>query len=107
MKKIEISNTFKKHYKKYRQYKKKIEEFTKLLAEGKPLPKSAVEHELHGRMKGYRACKLDNNMRLIYQLSSSTVYITDIGTHEIYESIEFMKIKRNIREAFSRNVTRW
>lgn len=89
MKKIEVSNTFKKNYKKIdKKYRSKLDNYTSTLVSGEPLPPAARDHALNGRMKDYRSFKLDNNLRVIYQLFKDTLYFIDIGTHGVYESLK-------------------
>jgi len=93
MKKIDVSNTFKKSYKKIdKKYRKKLEEYTTLLANGDTLPPAARDHALNGRMKDYRSFKLDNNLRVVYQIFPETLYLIDIGTHSVYESTLYEKL---------------
>lgn len=103
-KKIEVSNTFKKNYKKIeKKYRKKLDDYTETLSNGDNLPPAARDHSLNGRMKDYRSFKLDNNLRVIYQLFSDTLVLVDIGTHGVYESTLYEKLSAYMKKSSQLN----
>ena len=54
-----------------------------LLAEGKSLPASYADHQLHGEQQTYRECHITGNLLLVYMRRDDVrrIVLVDIGTH--------------------------
>ena len=50
-----------------------------------PFSPSLKTHKLKGNLAGLYACSLTHNLRIIFELTSDTVHLIDIGSHdEVY-----------------------
>ncbi|MFN3481157.1 MAG: type II toxin-antitoxin system YafQ family toxin, partial [Thermodesulfovibrionales bacterium] len=62
----------------------KLEKILLLLKEN-PFNPSLKTHALSGNLKGKYACSLTHDLRIIFKLTSETIHLLDIGTHdEVY-----------------------
>jgi len=63
------------------------EPYTELLNKltSDPFDLSLHTHPLKGSLKGKYACSLSHSLRIIFKLTSDTVHLIDIGSHdEVY-----------------------
>lgn len=79
-------NKFKKSIKKYKNKKKELLEFYKVLdflINEKDIPKKYKDHELKGNMKGIRELHLGFDDLLLYFIRNeeNELILVDIGTH--------------------------
>jgi len=79
-------NKFNKSIKKYKNKKKELQEFYKVidfLIDEKEIPKKYEDHELKGNMKGIRELHLGFDDLLLYFIRSeeNELILVDIGTH--------------------------
>ena len=89
MRTIELSNAFKKDYKRVKanprysnDLRKIYESAVLLLAEDKPLPESYKDHFLIGEWKGYRECHLKPDLLLIYKSEEPNILrIARLSSH--------------------------
>ena len=82
--KIELSNRFKKHFKKIKNQDRAI--FYKVvekLANNEQLEIKYRDHALQGNLIGFRECHLKPDLLLIYQKQDGKLilYCFDIGSH--------------------------
>lgn len=50
-----------------------------------PFAPSLRSHKLKGNLSGLYACSLSHDLRIIFELSTDTVHLIDIGSHdEVY-----------------------
>jgi mRNA interferase YafQ len=50
-----------------------------------PFDPSLKTHKLKGRMQGLYACSLTYDLRIVFELTTDTLHLIDIGSHdEIY-----------------------
>lgn len=50
-----------------------------------PATPSLKTHKLKGNLAGLYACSLTQNLRIIFELTSDTIHLIDIGSHdEVY-----------------------
>lgn len=89
MRTIELSNAFKKDYKRAKanprhtqDLRALYEDAALLLAEDKPLPESYRDHYLVGEWKGYRECHLKPDLLLIYKTEEPEILrFARLGSH--------------------------
>jgi mRNA interferase YafQ len=85
MKKLFPSTQYKKDYKRYKKYPKKIDalkEILKLLQEEKPIPDEYLPHMLHGNYKGCMECHLQGDFLLIwFDPNSDIIELVRLGSH--------------------------
>ena len=79
-------NKFNKSIKKYKNKKKELQEFYKVLdflINEKDIPKKYKDHELKGNMKGIRELHLGFDDLLLYFIRNeeNELILVDIGTH--------------------------
>ena len=79
-------NKFNKSIKKYKNKKKELQEFYKVLdflINEKEIPKKYKDHELKGNMKGIRELHLGFDDLLLYFIRNeeNELILVDIGTH--------------------------
>ena len=83
---IEYSNRYKRSY---RLAVKRgldvgvLNNVVKTLAEGKKLGENHKDHELKGKLSGFRECHIQPDWLLIYRIINKTcvLYLLDTGTH--------------------------
>ncbi|MBI4689288.1 MAG: type II toxin-antitoxin system mRNA interferase toxin, RelE/StbE family [Nitrospirae bacterium] len=62
----------------------KYKETVSMLVED-PFHFSLKTHPLHGKLKGRYACSITDDLRIVFKLTSNTLHLLDIGTHdEVY-----------------------
>ena len=85
MKKLFPSTQYKKDYKRYKKYPKKIDalkEILKLLQEEKPIPGEYLPHMLHGNYKGCVECHIQGDFLLIwFDPNSDIIELVRLGSH--------------------------
>jgi mRNA interferase YafQ len=88
MRTIDLSNAFKRDYKRvkanprYQQVRELYEAVSLLLAEDKPMPDNYQDHPLVGDWKGYRECHLRPDLLLIYRKEDPDILrIARLGSH--------------------------
>ena len=85
MKKLFPSTQYKKDYKRYKKYPKKIDalkEILKLLQEEKPLADEYLPHMLHGNYKGCMECHIQGDFLLIwFDPNSDIIELVRLGSH--------------------------
>jgi mRNA interferase YafQ len=85
MKKLFPSTQYKKDYKRYKKYPKKIDalkEILKLLQEEKPIPGEYLPHMLHGNYKGCMECHIQGDFLLIwFDPNSDIIELVRLGSH--------------------------
>lgn len=55
------------------------------LLQNAPFTPSLKTHKLKGNMEGLYACSLTPNLRIVFELSTDTIHLIDIGSHdEVY-----------------------
>jgi len=85
MKKLFPSTQYKKDYKRYKKYPKKIDalkEILKLLQEEKPIPDEYLPHMLHGNYKGFMECHIQGDFLLIwFDPNSDIIELVRLGSH--------------------------
>ena len=79
-------NKFNKSIKKYKNKKKELQEFYKVLdflINEKEIPKKYKDHELKGNMKGIRELHLGFDDLLLYFIKNeeNELILVDMGTH--------------------------
>lgn len=86
--KLEIfeTKTFRKDIKKVKKQNKDLsilKNVVSLLISQKPLPKKYREHNLVGRLRGYKECHLEPDWLLIYQydFSNNLLILVRTGSH--------------------------
>lgn len=82
--KIELSNRFKRHFKKINQQEKSIfQDIVNKLANDETLEPKYKDHALKGDFIGFRECHLKPDLLLIYQKQDDKLilYCLDIGSH--------------------------
>lgn len=84
--KIEVSNRFKKHFKKLNTQEQDIfEKVATKLANDENLEQKYNDHALKGEYLGFRECHLKPDLLLIYQKQEQEkkliLYCLDIGSH--------------------------
>ena len=82
--KVEFSHNFIKIYKKRFSHrlniKRKFDTRTKLFAVDSQ-NSLLQDHQLGGKLQGYRAFSITGDIRVIYYVHGNTAYFVDIGTH--------------------------
>ena len=85
MKKLFPSTQYKKDYKRYKKYPKKIDalkEILKLLQEEKPIPGEYLPHMLHGNYKGCVECHIQGDFLLIwFDPNCDIIELVRLGSH--------------------------
>ena len=85
MKKLFPSTQYKKDYKRYKKYPKKIDslkEILKLLQEEKPIPDEYLPHMLHGNYKSCMECHIQGDFLLIwFDPNSDIIELVRLGSH--------------------------
>ena len=85
MKKLFPSTQYKKDYKRYKKYPKKIDalkEILKLLQEEKPIPGEYLPHMLHGNYTGCVECHIQGDFLLIwFDPNSDIIELVRLGSH--------------------------
>jgi mRNA interferase YafQ len=63
--------------------RKDVDETIILLAASKTLPPSYSDHQLTGKMQGYRECHIRGDLLLVYELRDDILALAliDIGSH--------------------------
>ena len=55
------------------------------LLQNDPFSPSLKTHKLRGNMEGLYACSLTHDLRIIFELTSNTIHLLGIGSHdEVY-----------------------
>lgn len=85
---VEVERVFTKKAKKllikYPPLEDKYKEVLSLLI-ADPCNPFLKTHPLHGKLKGRYACSLTDDLRIVFKLSSDTLHLLDIGSHdEVY-----------------------
>lgn len=82
--KVEFSHGFIKIFKKRLAGKvsvqKRFEERLRLFSADPTIP-ILKDHQLSGKLKGFRAFSLTGDIRVVYYLYNNIAYFVDIGTH--------------------------
>lgn len=81
---IELSNSFKKSFKKLnKKDKNTFREIALKLANNEILEQKYKDHALQGKLKDFRECHLRADLLLIYQINNHrlVLYCLDIGSH--------------------------
>ena len=79
-------NRFARHYKKMPPAIKDLVEEKEAIFKQDPFDKSLKTHKLHGALDGFYAFSLNPEYRIIFKfLNKDTVWLYDIGNHDIYE----------------------
>ncbi|HDX6248737.1 TPA: type II toxin-antitoxin system YafQ family toxin [Campylobacter fetus subsp. venerealis] len=81
---IELSNRFKKSFKKLNTQEQEIfKEIVDKLANDEILDPKYKDHSLSGNFKNFRECHLKPDLLLIYQKQKDTLilYCLDVGSH--------------------------
>lgn len=83
MKKIELTNQFKRDAKKHflRFLTPEWNEALNCLLNDLTLPEKYRDHALQGNLKGFRDCHIKPDLVLIYTLSDEFVHLIRIGSH--------------------------
>lgn len=84
MLKIELTNTIKKDFKKYKHQKEvlfDLQEIIQLLVNKKSLPTRHRDHNLTGNWINYRECHVKNDVLLIYKVECDILFLTRFGSH--------------------------
>ena len=85
MKKLIYSTQFKKDFKRYRKFPKKMESLLavlQLLAKGEPIPSEMRPHALKGDYQGCIECHIGNDFLLIWMDESATIIrLLRLGSH--------------------------
>ena len=55
-----------------------FEEIVDMIAQGQPLPPKNKDHELSGKLHGYRECHIQNDWLLIYRIYSELKMIPSL-----------------------------
>jgi len=82
--KIHFTKGFKKAYKKrIQQNENLVKRFDQRydLFENDSQDPILKDHELSGKLQGYRAFSVTGDIRVIYYIFEDTAYLVDIGTH--------------------------
>lgn len=81
---VQLTNDFIKIYKKRfsnrRNFKERFDERVRLFSQN-PSDSILNDHELSGKLQGYRAFSITGDVRVIYYIFEDTAYLVDIGTH--------------------------
>lgn len=83
-KKINLTKDFQRDMKKLGVEIITSPEFTEVFQcfhKGIPLPQKYKDHDLKGKLKGYRDCHIFNDLVLIYKIENETLYLLRVGTH--------------------------
>ncbi|MCP4269999.1 MAG: type II toxin-antitoxin system mRNA interferase toxin, RelE/StbE family [Candidatus Brocadiaceae bacterium] len=88
MKRIESPKSFRKTLKKLfaknPELRNTFKEVLDTLTEN-PFTPSLKTHKLKGRLKGFLACTITPEIRLIFQIEAGVIILIDIGSHnEVY-----------------------
>ena len=82
--KVEFTHSFIKIYKKRFSHKpntrKQFDERTKIFAADSQ-NSLLRDHQLSGKLQGYRAFSVTGDIRIVYYVSENIAYFVDIGTH--------------------------
>lgn len=81
---IIYTNRFKKDFKRMKKRGQSGDVFEKVvekLAMGDNLDAKHKDHELSGRLAGYRACHIKGDWLLLYRIGSDTLFLERTGTH--------------------------
>ena len=55
------------------------------LLQNDPFTPSLKTHKLKGNLEGLYACSLTHDLRIVFELSTDTIHLIDIGSHdEVY-----------------------
>lgn len=76
---IQRTSQFKKDYKlavKRGRNISKLKEVITLLANGEPLPRKYVDHELSGKYSKYRECHIEPDWLLIYKIDEGVLVLS-------------------------------
>lgn len=71
-----------KYFKKDPALKKAYLEFANKILNN-PFDPSLKSHKLSGNLKDRYACSLTHDIRITFKLSDDTVYLLNIGTHDV------------------------
>ncbi|MBA4417317.1 MAG: hypothetical protein C0392_05340 [Syntrophus sp. (in: bacteria)] len=86
--KIEFSQSFSRKAKKLLISNPLLKELFIEILNGlseNPFMPSLETHKLKGKLEDKYACSLTSNLRIIFKLSTNTIHLIDIGTHdEVY-----------------------
>lgn len=82
--KIEFTHDFIKTFKKRFSHKPNIQKrFGERIKKFAKNPKDSLllDHELSGKLQGYRAFSIAGDVRVVYHIYDNVAYFVDIGTH--------------------------
>lgn len=76
----EFIKIFKKRFQNKPNFQKRFDERVKKFAQNSQ-DTLLLDHELSGKLLGYRAFSITGDIRVIYYIHDNTAYFIDIGTH--------------------------